>query len=91
MNIDLFLHSVPEAVTALLDCPALEATLTWDGASNYRIGPSEKYAPLDDEHRAILTRDALLEYLQGDDSKAAIQAAAAWVSSSQREWFNESN
>jgi len=77
---------LPEALRDLADSPALEATLSWDGTS-YEVGPSEKYAPLSPGHRAILTRDALDLWCDGDMSDLA--HAVAWVRAEQSTWFSQ--
>lgn len=39
---DVYKHNPLDAARALAESPALEATLTWDGAYNYRVQPSAK-------------------------------------------------
>ena len=84
-----FTHTPRCAVSELAESPALDATLSWDGAGNYRIGPSEQYAPVDDGHRSILTRDDLAAYCDGELNDENITHAATWLEENQTEWFGD--
>ena len=88
MNYDVYKHDILSAITAIAESRAMEATLTWDGANNYRVQPAAKYTPLDSDHKAILTRADLESFCDGDLSADALQAAVGWVESNQREWFS---
>lgn len=87
MSYDVHQHDILSALTKLAESPAMEATLTWDGANNYRVQPAEKYCPLDEGHVAILTRCDLESYCDGDLSADSIEAAVPWVEQNQRAWF----
>lgn len=88
MTFDVYKHDTVSAVTAFLESPAVEATLTWDGAENYRIQPSARYCAFDTGHRSILTRTDLDAFLGGEADADGLQIAAQWLSDNQREWFN---
>lgn len=86
---DAFTHTPLCAVRELAESEALDATLSWNGAGDYRVGPSEKYAPLDAKHRAILTREELAGYCEGELSEENLGHAATWLEENQTEWFEE--
>lgn len=79
MKIDIYQHDIAAALAQLAESTAMDATLTWDGANNYRVQPAAKYCDLDEGHRAILTRDDLQSWCDGDMSAAAVAAAVPWV------------
>ena len=81
---DPFLHTPAEAVRALIESQALEATLTWDGKDNYRVGPSAQYAPLDPGHVAIWTKEAMA-YCGWDAEN--LEGAEEFLSDNQTDWM----
>ena len=91
MNYDVYQHDILSALTKLASSPAMEATLTWDGANDYRVQPAEKYCALDNGHRAILTRNDLESFCDGDLSADSVSAALSWVESNQHAWFAAEN
>ena len=88
MKYDIYQHDIIAALAQLADSPAMEATLTWDGAANYRVQPAAKYCDLDEGHRAILTHDDLQSWCDGDLSAAALATAVQWVQENQTEWLD---
>lgn len=89
MSTDVYKHDTISAIAALAESLAIEATLTWDGATDYRVQPSAKYVSLDSNHVAILTRTDLEAWNGGGELVADdIEAASLWLASMQRQWFN---
>lgn len=88
MQIDIYQHDIAAALAQLAGSPAMEATLTWDGANNYRVQPAAKYCALDEGHRAILTRDDMHSWCDGDLSSDTVATAVQWVQENQVAWFN---
>jgi len=87
MNYDPYKHNAIDAIRALAESPAMEATLTWDGGSNYRVQPAAKYCSLDDGHTAILTKTDLLDQFISDGDEDDIVGSAKWLENNQREWL----
>ena len=88
MKFDIYQHDIAAALAQLAESPAMEATLTWDGENNYRVQPAAKYCDLDEGHRALLTRDDLQSWCDGDLSADSVKTAVQWVQEYQTEWFN---